>query len=313
MSIGEKFLWSEEYRPHKVADCILPPRLKEYFQAMVDKGTLENMTLIGGAGTGKTSVARAMCEELKIDYILINASENGNIETIRTDVRKFASTMSFGGSRKCIILDEADYLTPTAQAALRGAIEEFMGNCAFIFTGNFGNRIIDAITSRAPSIEFAFTKEEKRALLMEFLKRVAGVLKEKNVVFTPEELTQVVVKNFPDYRRIWNLVQRYSSSGELQISNQGGISEGELKDLVVMLKEKKFSDMRKWVVDHLDNDAGMLRRVLYDKVSTVVKPQSIPQLILILAEYDYKEAHVMDKEINAVAMLTTIMAECDFS
>lgn len=312
MSTGEKYLWCEAYRPHTVQDCIMPQRLKDYFQAMVDRGQLENMTLVGGPGTGKTSVGRAMCEELGIDHILINASENGNIETIRTTVRQFASTVSFTGGIKCIILDEADYLTPQAQAALRGAIEEFSGNCRFIFTGNYANRIIEAITSRAPVVEFTFDKEEKKQLLMQFLKRVAGVLKEKEVEFAPEELTQVVLKHFPDYRRVWNLIQRFSATGKLIITNQSGINETELKELVLLLREKKFSDMRKWVVDHLDNDAGALRRALYDKITTVVKPQSIPQLVLILAEYDYKEAHVMDKEINAVAMLTTIMAEVDF-
>lgn len=312
METGDKYLWSEQYRPHKVQDCILPQRLKDYFQAMVDKKQIENLTLVGGPGTGKTTIARAMCEELGIDHILINASENGNIDTIRTTVRQFASTVSFGGGIKCIILDEADYLTAQAQAALRGAIEEFSGNCRFIFTGNYANRIIEAITSRAPVVEFALSKEEKKELLIEFLKRVATVLKEKDVEFTREELTQVVLKHFPDYRRVWNLIQRYSSTGKLIISNQSGITEQELKELAVMLKEKRFSDMRKWVVDNLDNDAGALRRALYDKVSTLVKPQSIPQLVLILAEYDYKEAHVMDKEINTVAMLTTIMAEVDF-
>lgn len=312
MSTSEKYLWCEAYRPHKVQDCIMPQRLKDYFQAMVDKGQLDNMTLVGGPGTGKTSVGRAMCEEMGIDHILINASENGNIDTIRTTVRQFASTVSFTGGIKCIILDEADYLTAQAQAALRGAIEEFSGNCRFIFTGNFANRIIDAITSRAPVVEFTFTKEEKKLLLMEFLKRVAGVLKEKGVEFSPEELTQVVLKHFPDYRRVWNTIQKFSATGKLVITNQGGIADAELKDLVGMLKDKRFGDMRKWVVDHLDNDAGSLRRALYDKVSTVVKPQSIPQLVLILAEYDYKESHVMDKEINTVAMLTNIMAEVDF-
>lgn len=312
METGDKYLWSEQYRPHKVQDCILPQRLKDYFQAMVDKKQIENLTLVGGPGTGKTTIARAMCEELGIDHILINASENGNIDTIRTTVRQFASTVSFGGGIKCIILDEADYLTAQAQAALRGAIEEFSGNCRFIFTGNYANRIIEAITSRAPVVEFALSKEEKKELLIEFLKRVATVLKEKDIEFTREELTQVVLKHFPDYRRVWNLIQRYSSTGKLIISNQSGITEQELKELAVMLKEKRFSDMRKWVVDNLDNDAGALRRALYDKVSTLVKPQSIPQLVLILAEYDYKEAHVMDKEINTVAMLTTIMAEVDF-
>ena len=306
------YLWSENYRPHRVADCILPPRLKKYFQAIVDKGELANMTLVGGPGTGKTTVARAMCEELGIDHIVINASENGNIETIRTTVRQFASTVSFGGGIKAIILDEADGLTKNAQQALRASIEEFAGNCRFIFTGNFGNQIIEPLTSRAPIVELVFTKEEKKALLMEFLKRVAGVLKAKSIEFTPEELSQVVIKNFPDFRKTWNLLQRYCANGTLEISSQTGINDSDLKALITMLKDKKFGDMRKWVVDHLDNDGAALRRNLYDKMAQFVKPQSIPQLVLILAEYDYKEGHVMDKEINSVAMLTSIMADVEF-
>lgn len=308
----EMYLWSENYRPHTVNDCILPPRLKTYFQAIVDKGQLANMTLVGGPGTGKTTVARAMCEELKIDHIVINASENGNIETIRTTVRQFASTVSFGGGIKAIILDEADGLTKNAQQALRASIEEFAGNCRFIFTGNFGNQIIEPLTSRAPIVEIVFTKEEKKALLMEFLKKVAGVLKSKNITFTPEELTQVIIKNFPDFRKTWNLIQRYSANGVLEITSQTGINDGALKELIDYLKGKKFSDMRKWVVDHLDNDAASLRRSLYEKMTVFVKPQSIPQLVLIIAEYDYKEGHVMDKEINTVAMLTTMMADVEF-
>ena len=307
------YLWSESYRPHTVRDCILPPRLKTYFQVIVDAGQLANMTLVGGPGTGKTTIARAMCEELGIDHIVINASENGNIETIRTTVRQFASTVSFGGGVKCIILDEADGLTKAAQQALRASIEEFAGNCRFIFTGNFGNQIIEPLTSRAPIVEIAFSKDEKKVLLMEFIKKVAQVLKSKSIDFTPEELSQVIVKNFPDFRKTWNLIQRYSANGVLEITSQAGINDGALKDLIDQLKNKKFGDMRKWVVDNLDNDGASLRRMLYEKMTVFVKPQSIPQLVLILAEYDYKEGHVMDKEINTVAMLTTIMSEVEFA
>ncbi len=209
-------------------------------------------------------------------------------------------------------MDEADGLTKNAQQALRASIEEFAGNCRFIFTGNFGNQIIDALTSRAPIVEMVFTKEERKDLLIEFLKKVATVLKSKDISFTPEELSQVVVKNFPDFRKTWNLIQRFTANGVLEITSQTGINDADLKLLVGQLKDKKFGDMRKWVVDHLDNDGAALRRNLYDKMVTFVKPHSIPQLVLILAEYDYKEGHVMDKEINTVAMLTSIMAEVEF-
>lgn len=312
MTEKKHYLWSEEYRPRTVRDCILPDRLKVPFQKMVDKKQIENMTLVGGPGTGKTTVARAMCEELGIDYLLINASETGNIETIRTTVRTFASTVSFNPGIKCVILDEADYLTMQAQGALRGAIEEFMGNCRFIFTGNYANRIMSAITSRAPVVEFSLTKDEKKQMMIQFLGRIEEVLKEKGVGYNLEELVAVVKKNFPDYRRTWNLIQRFSADGTLRITSQTGIDESTLRELAKMLRDKEFSQMRKWVVENLDNDGAALRRAIYDKVSLEVNPRYIPQLVLILAEYDYKEAHVVDKEINMVAMLATIMAEVEF-
>lgn len=306
-----KFLWSEQYRPRKIQDCVLPERLKGYFQKMVDSGVLENMTLVGGPGTGKTTVARALCEELGIDYILINASENGNIDTIRTTVRQFASTLSLDGGIKCIILDESDYLNAqSAQPALRGAIEEFAQNCRFIFTANYANRIIDPLKSRAPVVEFAFTKEEKKLLVVQFDKRIKQILADKEISFDKMELAQLVMKNFPDFRKTLNLLQRFSSGGELKVTSATGLDDEQLKVLVGYLKDRKFTDMRKWVVDNLDNDGAMVRRAIYDKAIDLFDASSIPQLILYINTYDERESRVVDKEINMVAFLTEVMADC---
>lgn len=307
------FLWSEEYRPHKIEDCILPPRLKAYFQDMVTRKQLQNMTLIGAPGTGKTTVAKAMCEEMGINHLLINASENGNIDTIRTDVRQFASAQSLMGGPKCIILDEADYLNAnSAQPALRGAIEEFSKNCFFIFTGNFGNRIIEPLLSRAPVVDFAFTKAEKTKLIMDFDKRIKQILADKCVTYEKSDLAQLVVKNFPDFRKTINLLQRFSHGGKLEIGNSTGMDSDRLKELIGILKNKEFTNMRRWVVENMDNDGGMIRRAIYEKSAEVMAGASIPQLILHISTYDDKESRVMDKEINMVAFLTEVMSDCVF-
>lgn len=305
-------LWNEEYRPHKIADCILPPRLKDYFQAMVSKGQLQNMTLVGPPGTGKTTVARALCEELGIDYLLINASENGNIDTIRTTVRNFASALSLDGGFRCIILDEADYLSSASQPALRGIIEEFAGNCVFIFTANFANRIIDPLYSRAPRVDFNFTKEEKKTLIIAFDKRVKVVLAEKNVEFDKQELAGLVVKNFPDFRKTLNLLQRFSQSGTLNVTSDTGLNDDQIKQLVGFLKEKDFTNMRAWVAQNMDNDGAMIRRALFDKSNLILEQASIPQLVLHISTYDQRESQVVDKEINMTAFLVECMADLKF-
>jgi len=304
-------IWSEQYRPHKIEDCVLPDRIKTQFQEMVSQKRLLNMVLSGGAGTGKTTVARALCEELGIDYLLINATENGNIDTIRTDVRKFASTMSLVGEIpiKCIILDEADGLSAAAQGALRGMIEEFSGNCRFIFTANFANKIIEPLKSRNPLIEFNFTKEEKKVLVIQFDKRIKQILADKNITFDKIELAQLVMKNFPDFRKTLNLLEKYCLSGELKVQGATGLDDDQLKLLIGYLKEKKFSEMRKWVVENLDNDGAMIRRAIYDKAVDYIQGASIPQLILFISQYDERESRVVDKEINTVAFLTELMAD----
>ncbi|ASD50389.1 clamp loader of DNA polymerase [Acidovorax phage ACP17] len=309
----KSLVWVEAYRPRTIEECILPPRLKEFFQQLVDKNELQNMTLVGGAGTGKTTVARALCEQMGIDYIVINASEERNIDTIRTTVRQFGSTMSLTSDKKCIILDEADYLNAnSAQPALRGVIEEFAGTCYFIQTCNFGNRIIEPLLSRCPVVDFSFSKQEREDLAIAFAKRLKTILKQNEIEFENEQLFQVVVKNFPDFRRTLNLLQRYTTSGRLEISSMTSMGEGAIRELVKHLKAKEFGKMRKWVVENLDNDGAVIRRGIYDQCFNIIEADSIPEVILLLAQYDYKESFVADREVNMVAMLTEIMATANF-
>lgn len=308
----DEFLWCEKFRPKLIQDCVLPPRLKEYFQEQVTSGVLQNMLLCGGAGTGKTTVAKAMCNELGIDVLLINASENGNIDTLRTTIRSFASTVSFTGGVKCVILDEADGLTTVSQPALRAFIEEFSNNCRFILTCNFKNKIIDPIHSRMAVVEFVYTKEEKRALIVEFDRRVKDILSHEGIEYDKKMMAQVIMKYFPDFRRTLGELQRHSRSGVLNATSISSMSEDSIRVLVDHLKNKSFSSMRKWVVDNIDQDFNVVSRALYDRMFDYVEPDSIGPLVLKLAEYDYKAGFVVDKEINFVAMLTELMVECQF-
>ena len=301
-------LWVEAYRPKTIEECILPPRLKEFFQAQIDKGEIQNMLLIGGAGTGKTTAAKALCKELGIDVLFINASESGGIDTIRVEIRSFASTISFvDGKVKCVILDEADYLSAAAQPALRAFIEEFSSNCRFILTANYANRIIDPIKSRCAVIDFSMSKEEKAASILSFNKRAKAILEEEEVVFDKKDLAEVVIKYFPDYRKILNELQRHSHSGELKISALSGVSDEAIKQVMRFVKEKKFGEYRKWVAQNADIDFSTLVRAIYDRMGEFVESQDIPELVLILSEYDYKRAFVVDVEILTTAMLTQIM------
>jgi DNA polymerase III delta prime subunit len=306
----EQFLWVEKYRPRKIAECILPQPIKNTFQEFVDKDNIPNMLLAGTAGTGKTTVARALCEELKCDYIIINGSEESGIDVLRTKIKDFASTVSLAGKTKVVILDEADYLNPNStQPALRGFIEEFSKNCRFIFTCNYKNRIIPPLHSRTTVIDFKLTKEDKPAMASKFFKRLTDILQEETVTFDPKVVAEVLNKHFPDYRRVLNELQRYSSSGKIDAGILANVSDANMKDLLVSLREKDFKKMRSWVVNNMDNDPNMLFRKIYDTLLTEVV--QVPQLVLLLADYQYKAAFVADTEINLVACLTEIMASCE--
>jgi DNA polymerase III delta prime subunit len=306
----EQFLWVEKYRPRKISDCILPQSLKNTFQEFIDKDNIPNMLLAGTAGTGKTTVARALCEELECDYIIINGSEESGIDVLRTKIKDFASTVSFAGKTKVVILDEADYLNPNStQPALRGFIEEFSKNCRFIFTCNYKNRIIPPLHSRTTVIDFKLTKDDKPVMATKFFKRLTDILKEEQVTFDPKVVAEVLNKHFPDYRRVLNELQRYASSGNVDVGILSHMGDANMKELITSLREKDFKKMRSWVVNNMDNDPNMLFRKLYDTLLSEVS--QVPQFVLLLADYQYKAAFVADAEINLVACLTEIMASCE--
>jgi DNA polymerase III delta prime subunit len=310
----EDFLWVEKYRPKTVADTILPDDLKKTFQQFVDQQNVPNLVLAGGAGVGKTTVAKAMLEELQCDYITINGSMNGNIDTLRNDIQNFASSVSLQGGRKYVILDEADYLNANStQPALRNFMEEFSKNCGFILTCNFKNRIIDPLHSRCSVIDFKFSKEDKLNLAAAMFKRACTILNTENVPFDKSVVVEVVKKHFPDNRRILNELQRYSATGAIDTGILANVQEVSLTGLVKSLKEKDFTSVRKWVAENSDADTTELFRKVYDKSTEFIDSKSIPQLVLILADYQYKAAFVADTEINTTACLTEIMANCEFN
>lgn len=301
------FLWVEKYRPKKISQCFLPEELKHYFTSMVERGEIQNMLLSGSAGSGKTTVARALCEELGSDYILINGSEESGIDVLRTKIKQFASTVSFSGNTKVVILDEADYLNPNStQPALRGFIEEFANNCRFIFTCNFKNRIIQPLHSRCAVIDFKIQKDEKPKIAAAFYKRVVDILSSEKIESNPKVVAKVVEKYFPDFRRTLNELQRYSQSGFIDEGILVNISDVNITELVTALKDKDWKAMRMWVVNNLDNDPQSIFRKIYDGL--VPLTTQVPQLVLTIADYQYKSAFVSDQEINLVACLTEIMA-----
>lgn len=306
----KQFLWVEEYRPKTIDDCVLPAELKEFFQGIVAKGDIQNMLLTGSAGTGKTTVARALCEELNCDYIIINGSEESGIDVLRTKIKSFASTVSFTGNTKVVILDEADYLNPNStQPALRGFIEEFSNNCRFIFTCNYKNRIIPALHSRCTVVDFKIPKDEKRKIAVSFFKRIQTILEKENIKFDAKVVATVVEKYFPDFRRTLNELQRYSTSGSIDEGILVNVGEENMNELVSALKEKDWKRMRAWVVNNLDNDPVSLFRKIYDTLIPLTN--QVPQLVLTIADYQYKSAFVADQEINLVACLTEIMASVE--
>ena len=306
----DQFLWVEKYRPKKISDCILSSELKTVFKQFIEDGQLQNMLFCGAAGVGKTTVARALCEELGLDYIVINGSEESGIDVLRTKIKQFASTVSFDGGTKVVILDEADYLNPNStQPALRGFIEEFSKNCRFIFTCNYKNRIIAPLHSRCTVIEFKIPKEEKLKIVVSFFKRITEILNNEQVTFDPKVVAKLVEKYFPDYRRCLNELQRYSVSGTIDEGLLTSIADVNMNELVEALKEKDWKRMRSWVVNHLDNESTTLFRKIYDTLIT--HTSQVPQLILIIADYQYKAAFVADQEINLAACLTEIMASVE--
>ena len=310
----EEVLWVERYRPRTVSECILPQDIKKTFQAFVDSGTIPNLLLTGTQGTGKTTIARAMCEQLGCDYIVINGSMNGGIDTLRNEIQQFASTVSFSGGRKMVILDEADYLNAqSTQPALRNFMEEFSKNCGFILTCNFKSRIIEPLHSRCSIVEFKIPPKEKPVLANQFYKRVLDILGKEQIEYNKNVVGELIARHFPDWRRVLNELQRYSVGGVIDSGILVNLSDEHFTQLVTILKDRRFNDMRKWVGESNDIESAVLFRKIYDALNSIVKPQSIPQAILILAEYQYKAAFVADQEINLVACLSQLMAEVEYA
>ena len=308
----EEFIWSEKYRPKTVEECILPPRIKSVFQACVDKKTIPNMMLIGSAGVGKTTAAIAMCEEIGCDYLFIDSSEERGIDVLRTKITGFASTISLMGGSKVIILDEADGITPTAQDALRGTIQAFSTNCSFIFTANRKSKLIDALHSRTSVIDFTLKAPEKPKMAALLYKRLEQILTKENVTYDKAVLAKLIEKHFPDFRRVLNELQRFGSRGNIDAGVLADVENvRNLNELIKALKDKNFGAMRKWVVQNSDIDVSNIFRNVYNGLVSFLKPESVPQAVIIIAKYQYQAAFVVDQEINLVACLTELMVETE--
>ena len=308
-----EMLWVEKYRPTTIEDAILPSELKKTFQKFVQNGETPNLLLSGSAGCGKTTVAKAMLEQLGCTYMMINGSEESGIDVLRNKIKNFASTVSLEGGRKYVILDEADYLNPqSTQPALRGFIEEFSKNCGFILTCNFRNRIIEPLHSRCSTVEFRIPAGEKPQLAMDFMNRCEVILNNEQIHYNKKVVASLIQKFFPDWRRVLNELQRYSASGEIDAGILVNLSEDSVKELLSFLKNKEFTNVRRWIVNNLDNDPSRIYRRLYDSLYDSLVPSTIPHAVVILADYSYKSAFVADQEINLLACMTELMQNCNF-
>ena len=311
--MNDVMLWVEKYRPSKISETILTDDLKKTFQTFVDEGYVPNLLLSGGPGVGKTTVAKAMLEEIGATYMMINGSEESGIDVLRNKIKNFASTVSMDGNRKFVILDEADYLNPqSTQPALRGFMEEFHKNCGFILTCNFKNRIIDPLHSRCSVVEFKIPSSDKPKLAGQFFKRVTDILTTEKVQFEPKVVAGVVEKHFPDWRRVLNELQRYSASGAIDSGILVNVSETNMNDLVTFLKDKDFKSIRKWVANNMDNDPAQVYRKIYDTLYEKIEPSTVPHLVLSVADYQYKSAFVADQEINMLAFMIEVMTQVKF-